>query len=246
MPGLQSFSEAPITLFSVAKDTVVRLRLHRALGWLEAPLLRAAMVLAFSRWRDAHRDLPIHLREGGTFDGRRFRFYDELYARERLDGPLDYLEFGVAAGQSFRWWVDRNRDPRSRFIGFDTFTGLPEDWGRFRRGHFDTAGIPPDIGDPRCRFVSGLFAETLPRFVAEYDPGPRRVVHVDCDLYGSALTVLTGLAGHLRPGDLVLFDEFSALAHEFRAWTDFLSARPMPHRVVGEANDCSQVAILVQ
>jgi hypothetical protein len=134
------------------------------------------MVLAFSRWRETHGSLPIHQRQT-TQDSQesRYRFYEAIYERERLDGPLDYLEFGVAEGHSFRWWVARNPDPRSRFVGFDTFTGLPEDWGRFRRGHFDTAGVPPDVGDPRCRFLKGLFDETLPGFVSSWsmypDPG---------------------------------------------------------------------------
>jgi hypothetical protein len=47
---------------------------------------------------------------------------------QHLDSiKLDYLEFGVAEGSSFKWWVNRLQNKDNHFYGFDTSEGLPED-----------------------------------------------------------------------------------------------------------------------
>lgn len=42
-------------------------------------------------------------------------------------------------------------------------------------------------------------------------------MNVDCTLYSSAACVLEWLEPHLRPGDLIFFDELSEYDHELRA-----------------------------
>jgi len=59
----------------------------------------------------------------------RFKLHEHVFNIENLKGEINYLEFGVADGISFKWWVNRNKNANSKFIGFDTFTGLPEDLG---------------------------------------------------------------------------------------------------------------------
>jgi len=76
--------------------------------------------------------------------------------------PITYLEFGVWKGASFKMWLQLNQHAASRFVGFDTFTGLPEDWtARDPKGAFSTSGGAPQIADARGSFVIGLFQETL-------------------------------------------------------------------------------------
>lgn len=57
------------------------------------------------------------------------------------NAPIDYLEFGVYQGESIRKWCGLNNNPESRFIGFDSFEGLPENWeGKCDAGTFSTGG----------------------------------------------------------------------------------------------------------
>ena len=73
---------------------------------------------------------------------------------------IDYLEFGVFEGASIRQWCDLNQNASSRFVGFDSFEGLPEDWhsGK-RKGAFNTNGKRPEIADTRVSFVAGWFQQ---------------------------------------------------------------------------------------
>ncbi|HEX3768982.1 MAG TPA: hypothetical protein VHT72_11425, partial [Puia sp.] len=57
---------------------------------------------------------------------KRFILYDTVAANFNLETKeILYLEFGVASGSSFFWWMKKNTNPGSLFRGFDTFEGLP-------------------------------------------------------------------------------------------------------------------------
>jgi hypothetical protein len=80
---------------------------------------------------------------------------------------LDYLEFGVYQGESIKYWTSINKAPESRFFGFDSFEGLPEDWRNGQpRGHFHTGGSTPVIEDARVQFVKGWFINSVPNSLA--------------------------------------------------------------------------------
>lgn len=135
-----------------------------------------------------------------------------------------YLEFGVASGISFRWWMHNNQHPSSTFIGFDTFEGLPEDWG----GIYDKGAMrsdAPSIPDGRGRFVKGLFQDTLVPFIREYrhqlEQPIRKVIHLDADLYSATIFTLAQLYPYLRTDDIILFDEFNVPLHEYKAFLEF-------------------------
>lgn len=219
---------------------------------LSGPSLTAGYLARLGRWTraqnppfDADRDEPAFRY------AKRERLFLQVLESERLGGPLDYLEFGVAAGASFRWWLRHVAHPEARFAGFDVFTGLPEDFGPVKAGSFDTGGRVPEVDDPRARFVSGFFQDTLGPFIeesglGERDAGRRLVVHLDADLYSSTLFVLTRLAPHLRPGDVLLFDEFGVPMHEFKAWTEFVAAYRVEATLLGQANTWLQTAFRVE
>lgn len=157
---------------------------------------------------------------------------------------IDYLEFGVHEGHSIFHWAKHNAEPQSRFFGFDTFTGLPEDWSRsHQRGHFDMQGRIPPTGDSRIQFIKGLFQDTLPDFIKNFSPGGQLVVHNDSDLYSSTLFCLTKMDSILPPGTIVILDEFGDVLHEFRAFSDYVSSYNRQYRVICSHDKFYTIAI---
>jgi len=180
-----------------------------------------------------------------SFDDR-FALYDHVQAEYLGAEPIDYLEFGVHRGESFRRWLEIHRHPESRFQGFDTFTGLPVDWGNYlQRGHFDVGGQVPSVDDPRATFHAGLFQQTLPRFLAGFRSDRRLVVHNDSDLYSSTHYTLAMLNDLLVPGSVIVFDEFASPLHEFRAWNDYCDAFMRKATLIGTAGPYAEQAAFV-
>jgi O-methyltransferase len=184
-----------------------------------------------------------------AFDGvPRFRHRDDLHAfvwKEFGRGPIDYLEFGVYEGASIRAWCHSNNHPESRFFGFDSFEGLPEDWAGLSQGAFTTSGKPPDIDDPRVRFVVGWFQRSLPGFLAAFKRSSNRplIIHNDCDLYSSTLCCLASLDAVILPGTIIIFDEFDDVLHEYRALTNYANAFMRTYRIMGAVRGFCQVAV---
>jgi O-methyltransferase len=166
-----------------------------------------------------------------------------------LDGSqkaIDYLEFGVYEGASIGEWCALNQNAGSRFFGFDSFEGLPEDWhwGK-RKGAFSTGGKHPEIADPRVSFVAGWFQQSLRGFMASYSPQSQLVLHVDCDLYSSTLYCLTTLDPVIAPGTLIVLDDFFDALHVYRALTDYCSAYVRQYKILARTPELGQAAIVM-
>jgi hypothetical protein len=136
------------------------------------------------------------------------------------------LEFGVASGGTLQMIAQR-----MPVYGFDSFEGLPEDWRPgFPAGMF--AGPVPDV--PGAQLVVGLFEDTLPQWTP---PGRIGLVHIDCDLYSSTVTVLDAIGYFLREGTIVVFDEWHGYPgcedHEQKAWQEFAEASGIEWDVLG-------------
>ena len=189
-------------------------------------------LLEFDAWRRANRLDTVPWFES------RYDMFAHVHAT--LNGePIDYLEFGVFQGESIRRWIGLNAREESRFTGFDTFEGLPETWTlasrSVERGYFSTGGASPDLADTRVRFIKGMFQDTLEPFLAQWEPKSRLLVHLDADLYSATLYVLCTLHRFLKPGSIVLFDEFTSVTHEFRAFMDYTAAFPRRMRPIAAA-----------
>jgi hypothetical protein len=127
----------------------------------------------------------------------------EDYAATHLgqNTAVSYLEFGVANGDSLKRMAAKFVNPDTRFIGFDSFLGLPEDWsvGASERriipkGTFSRQGRLPTIDDPRVSYVAGWFQNTVPNFLEEHTEQLKQQItfaHFDADLYSANLFLLS-------------------------------------------------------
>lgn len=161
-----------------------------------------------------------------------------------IDGMA--LEFGVATGTTLAIIAEEWRQQSNVGVvaGFDTFEGLPETWRTgFEAGTFAQDSLP-DV--PGAHLVKGLFQETLGPFLSK-NRGPIAFVHVDSDLYSSADFVLRRLESRLRPGTVIVFDEFfnypGWAAHEYRAWTEFVDRTGVGFEYLAYTSNGEQVAL---
>lgn len=205
-----------------------------------------AHLSAASKWISSHRDIPFTDFPSKDFDyGNRTKLFQFLIDKEIRGEAINYLEFGVSKGVSFRWWVDHLKNPETRFYGFDTFTGLPEPWGHFEKGAMSNGNKPPEIEGNRHKFYQGLFQQTLNNFLSDFKDDKRKVIHLDADIYSATLYVLTTLAPFINKGDILLFDEFNVPMHEFKAFSEWSKSFYIEYEVLGQVNNYYQVAMKI-
>ena len=179
----------------------------------------------------------------------RFELYNKVSKYFGLcDKKISYLEFGVASGSSFKWWLANNSDASSNFFGFDTFEGLPEDWGGFyKKG--DMMSAIPEVNDSRASFYKGLFQDTLTEFISKNNSkisdADVRVIHCDADLYTATIFVLSQMYPFLKKGDIILFDEFNVPMHEYKAFKEFTENFYITLNPIGQVNSFYQTAFVV-
>lgn len=162
-----------------------------------------------------------------------------------VDGLI--MEFGVFVGTTLK--IIAEESPDSTVFGFDSFLGLPEDWTHFqKKGRFNRAGKPPADMPENVEFVVGLFEETIPPFL-ETHSGPIRFLHVDSDLYSSAVTILEGFADRIVPGTVIVFNEYFNYPgwqhHEVKAFGEFMEKHHAHYEYFAFASSHFSVAIRI-
>lgn len=190
-----------------------------------------------------------HMRAVPNFDTD----YDlhEWVTKTQLDQKLLsdgwILEFGVATGRTlnqFAYWL-----PNKFVFGFDGFEGLPEDWtSRMRRGFFARDSLPQVRKN--CKLVVGWFDQTLPEFkINRIKAGPIALLHVDCDLYSSTVTILENLKDNIVSGTVIIFDEYMNYPgwqlDEFRAWQEHCAKYKVKYEYIGRVSRHQKVAVRV-
>jgi O-methyltransferase len=226
-----------LSLIRFLKKAFIVLRLHVVFNLFSGLFSNLFYLTKLSLWaskqKTSYNDFP------SKWDyTKRFQLYKWVIEKEALtNDAISYLEFGVAGGHSFRWFMEQNKNAASRFYGFDTFTGLPEDWGPYKKGFFDNGSKPPAINDERGKFFQGLFQQTLPGFVQTFKSDKRNIIMMDADLYSSTLYTLTTLAPFLKKDDIIFFDEFVVPTHEFKAFLDFTESYYVNLQLIGAANN---------
>jgi hypothetical protein len=157
------------------------------------------------------------------------------------------LEFGVEKGASLRHLAALT--PRT-VHGFDSFEGLPGDWGGTKeaKGAFDLQGRLPQV-PANAKLHIGWFDKTLPPFLAA-DPAPVALLHVDCDIYISTVTIFEGLKDRIKPGTVIVFDEYFNYPgwrnHEYKAFQEFIAASGLTYSYLGFSAEKGHVAVIIK
>lgn len=136
--------------------------------------------------------------------------------------PGRVIEFGVFQGITLRH-IGAAIGPDRRLTGFDTFQGLPDDWGQLLpKGTFAT-NVPSLEGRANVNLEVGRIEDTLPAFLANLSE-PVSLVHIDVPYYDINVFILERVLPHMPDGSVVVFDEYygypSYEDHEFRAWSE--------------------------
>ena len=155
------------------------------------------------------------------------------------------LEFGVYHGKTIR--MIASYFPNDPVHGFDTFSGIPEDWHNTGVGSYSTFGILPEAPD-NVKYHIGLFSETLSEFLSTH-PGPIRLMNIDCDLYSSTKDVFDVVADRVRPGTVIIFDEYVMNPHwendEFKAFQEAVVKYGWEYKYLGISLVSQQAVIQI-
>ena len=140
----------------------------------------------------------------------------------QLDGHI--LDLGVYRGVSTKALA--RIFPSKIIHGFDSFEGLPEDWGHQGKGAFgEVKGMLPDM-PVNVKLYKGWFDDTLPDWYSAHNGTPISLLRVDCDLYSSTRTILNVLRPLIRSGTWIVFDEYIGYRtweeHEYKAFMEFV------------------------
>lgn len=227
------------------KSNLIRFKFHIIFEPFSNALITASYFSKLSKWVRQTQMPPFndfHIKHHDY--NKRYELYEHVIQSEKLS-KIYYIEFGVAQGRSFQWWINAIKSKDSRFVGFDTFKGLPEDWDYYKKGDMSAGDSFPEIDDKRCRFFKGLFQETLPSFLTEFKTDLRKVIHLDADIYSSTLFALTMMGPYLNKDDILIFDEFNVPLHEFKAFTEFINSYYIKVKVIGAVNNYYQTAFKI-
>lgn len=224
---------------------LVKTKLFRPLKNILKPFNKAFKYMEFLDFMSENRDkgkINDYYNKSAIYKNR-IQLHDKLLI-ELKSIPVFYYEFGVASGDMIKKWASTNKVKESRFIGFDSFEGLPENWEEKKEGHFDQKGSMPEIDDRRVSFVKGWFQDSVYEALLNCDFHEQCVYHLDADLFSSTLYVLFQIYPKLKSNDILIFDEFSSYHHEFEALEIFKKCTNDKWRFefIGAVNNYRQVA----
>jgi hypothetical protein len=186
--------------------------LFRASSTLRTKFMNAGQVADFVQWQQ--RVFGYQL----TIFARREALWERLAQDLNPNRPLVALEFGVAHGYATNWWLRRLAGREVVWHGFDRFTGLPRAWREHDTGAFDAGGKPPAIDDERVHWHVGNVEDTLGAVDLAAARDAQWLVLSDMDIYEPTAFAWKVISPHLRPGDLMYFDE--AMDHDERRVLD--------------------------
>lgn len=168
------------------------------------------------------------------------------YALSQVKNDGLYLEFGVYSGITINCIAKEKQN--SIIYGFDSFSGLPEDWRiGFEKGTFARKDIPEV--ESNVSLIKGWFQETLPEFVKVHQE-KCAFIHIDCDLYSSTKCVLDILKKRIVKDTILVFDEYFNYPGwkegEFLAFQEFISENHLEYEYLAYVDALEQVAVRIK
>lgn len=147
------------------------------------------------------------------------------YALSKASVPGMHLEFGVYKGDSINLLA--KICPTTQFVGFDSFEGLPEAWGvGSQKGSFSIKGLLPPVRK-NVRLVKGYYDQSLPSFLEKNNEAVS-FLHLDSDIYSSTKFVLNQLRDRIRPGTIIVFDDYLNYwgweDNDFKAFMEYIDS----------------------
>ena len=105
---------------------------------------------------------------------------------------------------------------------------------------------------PKCesnvKLYKGWFTETVPTFQTELGNKVISLLHIDSDTYKPAKYVLNALVKNLRPGSIIVFDEYYGYTgwrlHEFKAFQEFVIEHNLKYKYIAYTGEQVAVEIL--
>ena len=168
----------------------------------------------------------------------RWNFFDAIV--EQTDKSRPFYEFGVWNGISFKHLIKTFK----KGFGFDTFTGIPEDWHNKPSGSYSSFGSIPKIKGGE--FIAGKFENTLPKFFSKKKP-LASLINFDADLYSSTLCALNYSNNVIDEKSILIFDEFLMNDNwekdEYKALNEFCDSLSISYDVIAVSFYSKQVAI---
>lgn len=118
------------------------------------------------------------------------------------------FEFGVASGDATKIFLKMPYIKNClQWNGFDTFFGLPSEWGDLPKGAFSTNGTPPQIASDLVNWQIGRIEQTSEKIRELRFLDKNFVIIFDFDLYSATKAAWDVIADSLKPGDIIYFDE---------------------------------------
>jgi len=160
-------------------------------------------------------------------------------------GVGDYYEFGIFKGYTF-WFAQQAAQrlglKNMRFLGFDSFAGLPKvegrdetEHGEFYEGQYSCTNeavvtnlSASGVDWERTFLIEGLFEQSLnEQTKKEYGMNQISVALIDCDLYSSTVEVLDFIKDMHLDKAILLFDDWNCFdgddeRGQRKAFKDFL------------------------
>ena len=165
-------------------------------------------------------------------------FFDSVVSL--TDNSRPFYEFGVWNGVSFQYLINTFK----KGFGFDTFTGLPDNWHNETIGAYSSFGMVPKIEGGE--FIVGEFKKTLPKFFSKKRP-KASLINFDADMYSSTLCALNYANNVIDEKTILIFDELIMNENweedEFRALNEFCKVLGYNYEILAISFASKQVAV---